>query len=217
MSGILSEIFTDVATQTDNSVENGQKHIYTFNQAKSEGDGEYKMGSQKISVYSNMSVEDQREFNILKNATKQLKVTLRAQGEEEFANSLPDEIATPPEFVLAYYAYTMDKAPLSNAEYKRTLGTLSAMKGRNPHHVLATGNLPKIIGSSVKRLTQNIRQLAGGTPEHESGALNDIARLKSPSEAHSLSSIMHHGWVTGLKGGNNGELLSLPSIQLLYR
>ena len=209
MSGILSEIFTDVVTQTDD--EGNTRHIYTFNQEKSKG-FDYEMGSQKIPVFSNMSVEDQRTFNILKHATKQLKVTLRADGEEEFADALPDEIATPPEFVLAYHAYTMDKAPLSNTEYKRTLGTLSAMKGRNPEHIMAPGHLADIIGNSVDRLTRNIRSLAGGTSDHNKGALNDIARLKSPSAAHSLSSIMHHGWVTGLKGsGTKDDLLVFPS------
>jgi hypothetical protein len=211
MSGILSEIFTNVVTQTDGD---NQKHIYTFDPVKS-GYSDYDMGSQKISVFSNMTVEDQRTFNILKNAIKQLKVTLRAEGEEDFANSLPDTVAIPPDYVLAYHAYTLDKAPLSNAEYKRTLGTLSAMKGRNPQHVLQTGDLSNIIGSSVKRLTQNIRQLAGGTLEHEKGVLNDIARLKASNEPHNLATIMHHGWVTGIKGGAGDELLSFPSNSVI--
>lgn len=123
------------------------------------------MGVKQIKIHSKMSPEDKRAFKLIQDNVTQYKKSLRSKGETDLADAIPDKIATPPEFVFACWAYTFRKTPDSTDELVRTLGAMSAIKGRNEYYQMDPQHIEDLVAHSSTRLASNIQRLL--TAKHQ--------------------------------------------------
>ena len=116
-------------------------------------------GVKKINITKNMSTEDEKAFKNLQKNVKRFKQELIDDGQGEIAQQIPDDIATPPEFILGFHAYTFKKEPDTLADLFRVRGAMSAIKSRNPDHYMTPDEIKKVVNAAADRLSTNIRDL----------------------------------------------------------
>lgn len=192
MFKILSEIHT-----TTKQIKKGNKTI-TVHEPDWEisNADQSSMGVKQIKIHSKMSPEDKSAFKLIQDNVTQYKKSLKAKGDAVTADAIPDKIANPPEFVFACWAYTFKKTPDTTDELVRTLGAMSAIKGRNEYYQMDPQHIEDLVSHSSTRLANNIQQLLAA--KHQT--IRDETNLDDALSNIAITSNFY--WLNSFKPGS---------------
>lgn len=84
------------------------------------------------------------------------------------------KISRPPEEVVSYYAFTLDKNPATADEAMRVAGLLSALKGRNTTEYMSPEDIDKFLDAAVNRLVDKAKTFGSRAPSKSS---SDLAKM----------------------------------------
>lgn len=114
------------------------------------------MGCEKLEV--NYTKEERDFFKNLEDNLRKQRQSLEADGKFDEAKKINYKMKSPQQIIKVFHAYQLFKNPLTREEMLKTHGFMSAVKERDPRHLMDKKDIQSIVDHSVTRLINAMKE-----------------------------------------------------------